>query len=186
MYLRNVRLKKWANFPQDLFGSYDHVEVRNFGLIALNIRLVFPNFRLMTFDVTFAKPPPVAVVMRGSGGVNSRGTFSVYSFVDPTLYTLPDPEYFSVLANTTRPWNISVVYTDAVITFEEISGKIPKELLEEVALTPVRHVAFHRCFFHSISFTDIPPMKSIQHLEFSQSPIMTVDPKAFDLILSDH
>ncbi|KAH9366086.1 hypothetical protein HPB48_000365 [Haemaphysalis longicornis] len=136
----------------------------------------------MTFDVTFAKPPPVAVVMRGSGGVNSRWTFSVYSFVDPTLYAFPDPDYFSVLTNTTRPWNISTVYTDAVITLEEIFRKIPTKLLEQVALAPIRHVAFHRCSFHRISFKDIPPMKSIQHLEFSQSPIMTVHPKAFDLI----
>ncbi|KAH9366160.1 hypothetical protein HPB48_022751 [Haemaphysalis longicornis] len=76
------------------------------------------------------------------------------------------------------------VYAEAVITVKANVDKIPTELLRHLVLHRVRHVAFYGCFFHNISFNDIPQMESIQHLEFSQSPIETIHPDAFDLIPS--
>ncbi|XP_077549940.1 toll-like receptor 2 [Haemaphysalis longicornis] len=183
--LQRVRVKKWDYFPHNLFSRYDNIELadkRHFGLVALNFRLFLEHIRLMTFDVTFAKPPPVAVAMCDTKRVNRSGVFSVYSFADPCLHAFPDPHYFRVLAHTSNPWNNANVYTYAVITVAAIVDEIPTALLDLLALTPIRHVAFYRCFFHKISFNDYPPMKSIQHLEFSQSPIETIHPNAFDLI----
>ncbi|KAH9374717.1 hypothetical protein HPB48_016885 [Haemaphysalis longicornis] len=62
--LRSVKLKKWDDFPDDLNSSYDHFETAersNFGPFSLYSLLTY--IRQMTFDVTFHKPPPVAVAM---------------------------------------------------------------------------------------------------------------------------
>ncbi|KAH9384473.1 hypothetical protein HPB48_026481 [Haemaphysalis longicornis] len=183
--LRRLRLKKWDDFSDNLDSSYDHFDAArgsNLGLLVwFRIQLYM---RQMTFDVTFGKPPRVAVAMCDSTRVNRSGIFSVYSFADPFLYVFPGPDYLRVPTDTTMPWNISFVSADAAITLLKTWDVIPTALLEIVAVTPIRHFAFYRCNFHHISFNDIPPMKSIQHLEFSQSPIRTVHPEAFNRIPS--
>ncbi|KAH9371883.1 hypothetical protein HPB48_019514 [Haemaphysalis longicornis] len=84
-----------------------------------------------------------------------------------------------------RLWNNAFVSTDSVIsTFTETVKAIPKMLLEVVACTHIWHFAFYRCKFRHISFNVIPHMKSIQHLEFPQSPFETIHPEACDLIPS--
>ncbi|KAH9371860.1 hypothetical protein HPB48_016365 [Haemaphysalis longicornis] len=84
-----------------------------------------------------------------------------------------------------RLWNNAFFSSDSVIiTFTETVTGIPKMLLELVACTHIWHFAFYRCKFRHISFNVIPHMKSIQHLQFSQSPFETVHPEAFDLIPS--
>ncbi|XP_077553958.1 toll-like receptor 2 [Haemaphysalis longicornis] len=183
--LRRVRLKKWDDFHDHLDSSYDHIEMEKCSNQGLRLWYSMQIYmQQMTFDVTFGKPPPVAVAMCDSKQANRSGIFSVYSFADPLLYAFPGPEYFRAPANTTMPWNISFFSTDAVITLDETWEEIPTAILEFVAVTPIRHFAFYRCNFHNISFNDIPPMKSIQNLEFLQSPIENVHPEAFDHIPS--
>ncbi|KAH9366162.1 hypothetical protein HPB48_008007 [Haemaphysalis longicornis] len=138
----------------------------------------------MTFDVTLAKSPPVAVIIPDGTGVSPRRIYSVYSFADLFLYAFPYPDNVSFLANTTRSWDISIAYTNAVITLVEVFGEFPTKFLEQDALAHIRQVVFHRCFFRTISFNEIPRMKSIQRLEFLQTPITFVRPGAFDLIPS--
>ncbi|XP_077553995.1 toll-like receptor 6 [Haemaphysalis longicornis] len=183
--LRRLRLKKWDDFSDNLDSSYDHFDAAKGGNLGLLLwfRLQL-HMRQMTFDVTFGKPPPIAVATCDSQRVNRSGIFRVYSIADPFLYVFPGTEFLRVAADTTMPWNISSIYTDAVITLLKTWDVIPSTILEIVADTPIRHFAFYSCNFHNISFNDIPPMKTIQHLEFSQSPIKTVHPEAFDRILS--
>ncbi|KAH9374699.1 hypothetical protein HPB48_022318 [Haemaphysalis longicornis] len=177
--LRRLRLKKWDNFPDNLYNNYDPITIQEG---TNNASAFFGIFKALTrestFDVTFGMPPSVAVARCDSKRANRSSIFSINSFADPYLYACPVPEY-CVLANTTSPWNISVVSTDAVITFVDIINAIPTVFLQFLAFTPIRHIAFYRCNFRHISFTNIPHMKSIQHLEFSKSPIETVHPKAF-------
>ncbi|KAH9371652.1 hypothetical protein HPB48_016047 [Haemaphysalis longicornis] len=183
--LRRLRLKKWDDFSDNLDSSYDHFDAAKGSSLGLLLwfRLQL-HMRKMTFDVTFGKPPPVAVALCGREQVNRSDIFSVYSIADPFFYVFPSPKFLRLVAGTTMPWNISFVSTDAVITFLKTWDVIPRTLLEIVADTPISHFAFYSCNFHNISFNDIPPMKTIQHLEFSQSPIKTVHPEAFDLLLS--
>ncbi|KAH9366159.1 hypothetical protein HPB48_022752 [Haemaphysalis longicornis] len=181
--LRRLQYKKWDYFSPSFFSIYAHVEKieeRNEVLIAFNFFLFNESVRQMTYSFTFAKPQLIAFAMCDSKQVNRSGIFRIYSFADLCPQTFLDIENFDVTSN----WNISNVYTEAVITVEAIIDKIPTSLLEFLAVSRIRHVAFYRCFFHNISFNDIPPMKSIQHLEFSQSPIETIHPEAFDFIPS--
>ncbi|KAH9384590.1 hypothetical protein HPB48_026599 [Haemaphysalis longicornis] len=183
--LRRLRLKKWDDFSDTLDSSYDHFDAAkgsNLGLLVW-FRLQL-HMRQMTFDVTFHKPPRVAVAKCDSQRVTRSGIFSVYSIADPFLYVFPGPDFLRAPADTTMPWNISFVSTDAVITLWKTWDVIPTNILWIIATTPIRRFAFYSCNFHNISFNDIPPMKTIQHLEFSRSPIKTVHPEAFDRILS--
>ncbi|XP_077550755.1 toll-like receptor 2 type-1 [Haemaphysalis longicornis] len=184
LYLRQLRLKKWDDLPGNLTTSYDRIRMSevNKALLFLEKAKIF--IREMTVDVTFGMPMPVAVAMCDSDRVNQSGIFNVHSFSDPYHYLFPDKDFVSVLANTTMPWDIFYVSADAAITMMDIINEVPTHLLRVLASIYIRHVRFYRCNFRNISFDDIPHMKSIQHLEFSQSPIMTVHPEAFDCIPS--
>ncbi|KAH9366168.1 hypothetical protein HPB48_018159 [Haemaphysalis longicornis] len=187
LFLRRVRLKNMDYYPQYLYISYDHIELQegsNSWLHDLNFQLIREHIVMITFDVIFVKPPQVAVAMCGTKRVNRSGLSSVFRSADPSLHALPDANYFTVLANTTSPWNISNVYTIALITVVASVDKIPTTLLKHLAFTPIRHVSFYRCSFHKISFNDIPLMKSIYDFEFLESPIETIHPDAFDLLSS--
>ncbi|KAH9374698.1 hypothetical protein HPB48_022319 [Haemaphysalis longicornis] len=178
--LRRLILKKWDNFPVNLYNSYDPITIQEGINNASGFFGILKAFtRETTFGVTFGMPPSVAVARCDSKRVNRSGIFSIYSLADPYLYACPVRKY-CVLANTTIPWNISFISTDAVITIVDIINGIPTVFLNFLALTPIKHIAFYRCNFRNIFFKDIPPMKSIQQLEFLQSPIETVHPKAFD------
>ncbi|KAH9359563.1 hypothetical protein HPB48_022104 [Haemaphysalis longicornis] len=187
LHLRQLRLKKWDDWddlPGNLTTSYDRIEMSevNDALTYLEIAKIF--VREMTIDVTFGMPPPVAVAVCDSNRVNQSGIFNVLSFADPYHNLFPDTDFVSVLANTTMPRGIFDVSTDAAIRIMDFLDTFPTLLLRVLASIYIRHVNLYRCNFRNISFDDIPHMTSIQHLEFSQCPIMTVHPEAFRRIPS--
>ncbi|XP_077548708.1 toll-like receptor 2 [Haemaphysalis longicornis] len=184
--LRRAEINKWDYFPQNLYSSVEHIELEELSsferqvLYAMRASWIWK----MTFSVTYNKPPPVAVAMCDGKRGNRSGIVSVCSFPVPCHQAFAGPDYFSVPENTTTRWNIFNVYTDVVITIGKLLKKTTSFPLYTLPSTPIRHVAFHRCFFQNISFNNIPLTKSIQHLEFSQSPIETIHPDAFNRIPS--
>ncbi|KAH9366164.1 hypothetical protein HPB48_008005 [Haemaphysalis longicornis] len=179
--LRRAEINKWDYFPHNLYSSFEHIEFEELSYFERQVLLAMQASWLwkVTFTVTYNKPPPVAVAMCDGKRGNRSDIVSVCSFPVPCHQAFAGPDYFSVPANPTRHWTIFNVYTDVVITMVNTLVLVAFRNLITQASIPIRHIAFYRCSFQKISLNHISLMESVQHLEFSQSPIETIHPDAF-------
>ncbi|KAH7932865.1 hypothetical protein HPB49_003957 [Dermacentor silvarum] len=178
--LRTVRFKKWNYFPQALAKNYDQfvtAEQRHFGPFSVYSMLIY--IRQMTFNITFNRHPPLAAAVCSGRMADGSCRFDIYGFVDRYHHNFsskPDIPAF------VKYWNLRFTLTEAVnVTFTDTVKMIPVALFRIVALTPIKHVVFHKCNFERIGFNEIPRVKGLESLGFFQAPIKEIHPFAFDL-----
>ncbi|KAH9374723.1 hypothetical protein HPB48_015763 [Haemaphysalis longicornis] len=183
--LRRVILKNWVGFPDNLNSSYDHFEVsRRSNVKPYGLYSPLEYIQQMTYEATFHKPPLVAVAMCESKLVNRSGIFTVYGFAERYHHAILASIDFVGLMDIIMHSNEGSVSTDAVRPVTGILEELPMKLWRSIEFLPIIHVAFHRCNFHHIFFAGESDLKSIQRLEFSQCPIESIGPLAFDDIPS--
>ncbi|XP_077563917.1 toll-like receptor 6 [Haemaphysalis longicornis] len=188
--LLSTSVKKWEDFPDNLYDRYDNFVVRDrdtVGPVSMYSVMVF--IKNLDMLVSFQKPVSIGATSCSMKGLNETLVCNVYGLIDmfesrdlvrPHSPNASDIERLLALV---RDWNLAYAITEKInVTFTEAVKSIPARTMKLFAFFHVCSIVFHECNFKQIKEGDIAHLRYLGRLDFIHVPLTFVHPRAFDLI----